>query len=223
MLDLLGQAIDVDEYVSKLAKGNITVKDDIQVLHIFSGLCFFQTKIHKSTLRQKLVTLTHEAQTLEKLVKITKPVTLPDAKAGTSKESKLFTVIILFLSSSDANKQAFLRKMMKFGNVKKELSNVEANVAAPKNDEKVSFEFYKLFITQVDLLPPTKATKEVKEDREVEISTDTKEIRSEENVSKKKSALLVAEKSKGRYFFVFFIFTFYKITNFSCEQTFYFF
>ena len=44
LLDLLGQAIDVDEYVNKLAKGNITVKDDIQVLHIFSGLAFSRQK-----------------------------------------------------------------------------------------------------------------------------------------------------------------------------------
>ena len=48
------------------------------VLYVFSenlnGFVTFQTKTEKSTLRQKLVALTHEAQKLEKLVKIAKPV-----------------------------------------------------------------------------------------------------------------------------------------------------
>ncbi|PIO64419.1 hypothetical protein TELCIR_13954 [Teladorsagia circumcincta] len=74
-------------------------------------------KTETSQLRQKLVALTHDAQRLEKLVKIAKPVALPELKvAGTN--------------TSGADKQAFLRKMMMVGRKKVEESKPAANEEA---------------------------------------------------------------------------------------------
>ncbi|KHJ89064.1 hypothetical protein OESDEN_11124 [Oesophagostomum dentatum] len=64
-----------------------------------------KSKTDISILRQKLVGLTHDAQRLEKLVKIAKPVALPELK-------------IAGASTSGADKQAFLRKMMMLGRKK---------------------------------------------------------------------------------------------------------
>ncbi|VDN28101.1 unnamed protein product [Cylicostephanus goldi] len=61
-----------------------------------------KSKTEISMLRQKLVGLTHDAQRLEKLVKIAKPVALPELKVGGA-------------NTSGADKQAFLRKMMMIG------------------------------------------------------------------------------------------------------------
>ncbi|CAJ0597264.1 unnamed protein product [Cylicocyclus nassatus] len=61
-----------------------------------------KSKTEISMLRQKLVGLTHDAQRLEKLVKIAKPVALPELKVAGA-------------NVSGADKQAFLRKMMMLG------------------------------------------------------------------------------------------------------------
>ncbi|VDO32261.1 unnamed protein product [Haemonchus placei] len=62
-------------------------------------------KTETSQLRQKLVALTHDAQRLEKLVKIAKPVALPELKVAGA-------------NTSGVDKQAFLRKMMMVGRKK---------------------------------------------------------------------------------------------------------
>ncbi|KAK6746084.1 hypothetical protein RB195_012289 [Necator americanus] len=78
-----------------------------------------KSKTDISILRQKLVALTHDSQRLEKLVKIAKPVALPELKvAGTN--------------TSGADKQAFLRKMMMLG--RKKAADAKA---AEKEEEKV--------------------------------------------------------------------------------------
>ncbi|KAJ1372735.1 hypothetical protein KIN20_034971 [Parelaphostrongylus tenuis] len=78
----------LDDYCRQLNQGHGLTAD-------------MKNKTDISVLRQKLVALTHDAQRLEKLVKIAKPTALPEIKvAGTT---------------AGANKQAFLRKMMMVG------------------------------------------------------------------------------------------------------------
>ncbi|KAK6016886.1 hypothetical protein OSTOST_17626 [Ostertagia ostertagi] len=82
----------LDDYCRQLNEGHGVVPD-------------MKAKTETSQLRQKLVALTHDAQRLEKLVKIAKPVALPELKvAGTN--------------TSGVDKQAFLRKMMMVGRKK---------------------------------------------------------------------------------------------------------
>ncbi|KAK5974012.1 Kanadaptin [Trichostrongylus colubriformis] len=82
----------LDDYCRQLNEGHGVVLD-------------MKAKTETSQLRQKLVALTHDAQRLEKLVKIAKPVALPELKvAGTN--------------TSGVDKQAFLRKMMMVGRKK---------------------------------------------------------------------------------------------------------
>ncbi|KJH46445.1 FHA domain protein [Dictyocaulus viviparus] len=78
----------VDDYCRQLNQNHVVAVD-------------MNNKVEISLLRQKLVALTHDAQRLEKLVKIAKPTALPEIKiAGVS---------------SGGDKQAFLRKMMMVG------------------------------------------------------------------------------------------------------------
>ncbi|KAL6725174.1 hypothetical protein Aduo_007247 [Ancylostoma duodenale] len=77
-----------------------------------------KSKTEISILRQRLVALTHDAQRLEKLVKIAKPVALPELKVAGTK-------------TSGADKQAFLRKMMMLGRKK-----AADEKAAEKEEEK---------------------------------------------------------------------------------------
>ena len=91
---------ELDDYVKQL-EGGAVKGDDLKVcqflekkkhisfkstLFVNSWLwnLYFQTKIQKSTLRQRLVKATHEAQKLEKLVMIARPNKLPEAKPTTS-------------------------------------------------------------------------------------------------------------------------------------------
>ncbi|PIO70560.1 FHA domain protein [Teladorsagia circumcincta] len=91
----------LDDYCRQLNEGHGVVPD-------------MKAKTETSQLRQKLVALTHDAQRLEKLVKIAKPVALPELKvAGTN--------------TCGADKQAFLRKMMMVGRKKVEESKPAAS------------------------------------------------------------------------------------------------
>lgn len=92
----------LDDYCRQLSEGHGVVPD-------------LKAKTETSVLRQRLVALTHDAQRLEKLVKIAKPVALPELKmAGTN--------------SSGADKQAFLRKTMMIG--RKKASDLKAPAAS---------------------------------------------------------------------------------------------
>uniref|UniRef100_A0A8L8JZL2 FHA domain-containing protein n=1 Tax=Heligmosomoides polygyrus TaxID=6339 RepID=A0A8L8JZL2_HELPZ len=91
----------LDDYCRQLSEGHGVVPD-------------LKAKTETSVLRQRLVALTHDAQRLEKLVKIAKPVALPELKmAGTN---------------SSADKQAFLRKTMMIG--RKKASDLKAPAAS---------------------------------------------------------------------------------------------
>ncbi|WKY02858.1 hypothetical protein Q1695_016277 [Nippostrongylus brasiliensis] len=76
----------LDDYCRQLSEGHGVAPD-------------MKMKTETSSLRQKLVALTHDAQRLEKLVKIAKPVALPELKVAGA-------------NSSGADKQAFLQKAM---------------------------------------------------------------------------------------------------------------
>ncbi|CAI4222266.1 unnamed protein product [Auanema sp. JU1783] len=122
-LDSLGHTISnkglessdsLDDYCRQLSAAG-GIKDDLN------------TKTQKSILRQKLVKLTQECQTLEKLVRIAKPVELPALKTASG-------------AVVDSNKQAFWRKMMMVGRVKKdapavaETPVVKATIKNKKSD-----------------------------------------------------------------------------------------
>ncbi|VDM66201.1 unnamed protein product [Strongylus vulgaris] len=79
-----------------------------------------KSKTEISILRQKLVGLTHDAQRLEKLVKIAKPVALPELKVAGA-------------NASGSDKQAFLRKMMMLGRKKA----ADEKAAEKEEEEKV--------------------------------------------------------------------------------------
>uniref|UniRef100_A0A0K0DFG2 RED_N domain-containing protein n=1 Tax=Angiostrongylus cantonensis TaxID=6313 RepID=A0A0K0DFG2_ANGCA len=104
----------LDDYCRQLNEGH-GLMTDMKVSRLYSvhdharfcGRCLNKTDV--SLLRQKLVALTHDAQRLEKLVKIAKPTALPEIKvAGT-------TAVSAYCLSIGTNKQAFLRKMMMVG------------------------------------------------------------------------------------------------------------
>ncbi|XGW14788.1 hypothetical protein V3C99_000786, partial [Haemonchus contortus] len=82
----------LDDYCRQLNEGHGVLSD-------------MKAKTETSQLRQKLVALTHDAQRLEKLVKIAKPVALPELKVAGA-------------NTSGVDKQAFLRKMMMVGRKK---------------------------------------------------------------------------------------------------------
>ncbi|PAV65033.1 hypothetical protein WR25_16534 isoform J [Diploscapter pachys] len=108
---------ELDDYVKQL-EGGAVKGDDLK------------TKIQKSTLRQRLVKATHEAQKLEKLVMIARPNKLPEAKPTTSQGAGGV--------KTEADKQAFLRKIAMAGRVKKDGAPVEekkekAPAPAPKS------------------------------------------------------------------------------------------
>uniref|UniRef100_A0A0R3PEG1 FHA domain-containing protein n=1 Tax=Angiostrongylus costaricensis TaxID=334426 RepID=A0A0R3PEG1_ANGCS len=104
----------LDDYCRQLNEGHGLMTDmkvgRLYSVHDYARFCVrWLNKIDISLLRQKYVTLTHDAQRLEKLVKIAKPTALPEIKVAGA------IAVSTYCLSLGTNKQAFLRKTMMVG------------------------------------------------------------------------------------------------------------